>query len=145
MTIRFMSLALAAFLAVLVSGAASAGDGKVQYDDLREAPQNAIEVAPIVASKDRTVIIAYGGSDEVLRAVYNAAGEIEKATNEDIFFLQAPDRDADPNVTEFAIYMRGEHIGSLISDGNNLQKDQVLSEITTAIEKGLERLKAAQQ
>ena len=41
--------------------------------------------------------------------------------------------------------MRGERIGSLISDGNNLQKDQVLSEITAAIEKGLERVKAAQQ
>ena len=136
---------LSAFLAVLVSGTASAGDGKIQYDDLREAPQNVIEIAPIVASKDRTAIIAYGGSDEVLRVVYTAAGEIEKTTDEDIFFLQAPDRDGRADITEFAIYMRGEQIGSLISDGNNLQKDPVLTEITTAIEKGLERVKAAKQ
>ena len=142
---KTMSTLVATGLLLTFVWHASAGDGKVQYDDLREAPQNAIDIAPIVASKDRTAIIAYGGSDEVLRAVYTAATEIEKTTDEDIFFLQAPDRDDRADITEFAIYMRGEHIGSLISDGNNLQKDQVLSEITAAIEKGLERVKAVEQ
>ena len=122
-----------------------AGNGQVQYRDLRDKEQVVIDLAPIAASKDRTAIIAYGGSDEVLRAVYTAAQKIEKTTDEDIFFLQAPDRDGDPSVTEFRIYTHGVHTSTMISSGDNLQKGQVLAEVTAAIQKGLERVKAAEQ
>lgn len=123
-----------------------AGDGKVDYADLRDKEQAVIDAAPIFASKEKTAIIAYGGSDEVLHAVYTAAQEIEKTTDEDIFFLQAPDRDGDPNVTEFRIYTRGVHTGTFTSVGGELKDAKsTLRVVRNAVVDGLERVKEAQQ
>ena len=138
MRTRCMISALTAFLSVLVCGAASAGDGKVTYRDIRADSTSFVTAAPVYASKNGTAIIAFGGGDDVLRIVYTATIEIEKQIDEEIVFLHASDDD-DPALTEFKIYTRGIHTGSL-TFGPKPLPEKVQKTLTHAVEEGLRRV-----
>lgn len=142
---KILSTLVATGLLFTFPSHALAGDGKVQYADLRDKEQAVIDAAPIAASNEKTAIIAYGGPDEALRAVYIAAGEIEKTTDEDIFFLQAPDRDGDPTKTVFEVYTRGVRTGAIVIGENLPAQADVEADFKGMVFRGLERVKAAQQ
>lgn len=136
---RLLVSALSALFTATISGAASAGDGKVVYRDIRADSTSFVTAAPVYASKSGTAIIAFGGGDEVLRIVYTAAIDIEKQMDEEIVFLHASD-DGDPALTEFKIYTRGVHTGSL-TFGPKPLPEKVLKTLTHAVEDGLRRVK----
>ena len=146
MRMHCMISAMATLLAILVSGPVSAGDGKVGDADLRDKEQLVIDAAPIVASKDKIAVIVFGGSEAVLRSIYQAAVEYEKTTDKELVFLQAPDRDTDPNSTEFQIFIQGRHTNTLVAVGDRIDdQGKAFDDLKANIEDGIERLKAAQQ
>lgn len=124
---------------VFASSPVAAGDGVVQYVDLRGEDALLIKDAPHFASKGKTAIVAYGGKDDVLAAMYAAAQHVETLTDENIVFLHAPDNNGNPDITEFAIYTRGQHTGT-ITAGSNPQPERVLSELQQAVSSGVQRV-----
>ena len=141
MKMRCMISALAAFLVVFVSGAALAGDGNVQYLDTRQETLNDVEIASKALSNESIVITAFGGSDAVLRSIYQAAIEYEKTTDKDLVFLQAPDRDAEPNSTEFQIFIQGRHTNTLLAVGERIDDQaRAFNDLKANIEDGLRRV-----
>ncbi len=90
---------------VITAPAIAAG---IMQHDIRHKSAKFIEAAPIAASQGRTAIIAYGGSVDVLRAVFQAAGEIAHELGQEINFLIAPENDEDISSTDFVIYTDGK-------------------------------------
>ena len=133
MSVKIQSLRVVTLFASLVfTSQVLAGD--VGYKDLREeSSAKVIELSPVYASKGRTAIIAFGGNDKVLNAVYQAAKYVARELDEDIMFFTAPDNDKSPTITVFHMYSNGVKSGEIISGSENAKADRLIADLKDVV------------
>lgn len=82
--------------------------GQLMFADIRGRDEQFVKHAPGSASSGRVSVVVYGGSDPILRAVYEAAQDYAASgPGRDIYFLQADDNDEDPSTVHIAVWSDG--------------------------------------
>lgn len=124
---------------ISVSNVFHAIAGEIGFQDLRDSTERVVEAAPVAASNNSTAIIAYGGSDEVLNAIYQAAGRVAADLDQDIVFLTAPDNDDDPTRTDFAIFINGQMTATFMARPHETSTDYWEFNLRRWVQDGIEQ------
>ncbi len=106
--------------------------GRVLYADIRGRDADFVKLAPGAASSGRVSVIVYGGSDPLLRAVYEAAqAYAASGPKRDIYFLQASDNDDDPNTVNVTVWSNGRKHRTIIVENAESAVTRDFAELTT--------------
>ncbi|GAB5469825.1 MAG: hypothetical protein Kilf2KO_28550 [Rhodospirillales bacterium] len=104
--------------------------GRVMFADIRGKSEGFVEDAPGAASSGRVSVIVYGGSDPILRAVYEAAQAYSTSgPSRDIYFLQADDNDDDATTVKISVWSNGWEYGVIEVDNAGNAQSQDFSDL----------------